>query len=85
MNIDYKEHQLYMSWCINNGIKIYAEPISNIEYRLIIEYVNGKKIISKKNYKIKPTKNEEIWYDVIYNLYKVLYFKHNIELNNNNN
>lgn len=77
MNIDYKEHQLYMSWCINNGIIIYPEPISNIEYKLIVEYKNGKKIVSKKNYKINPKKNDEFWYNVIYDLYKILFLKYN--------
>jgi len=76
MNIDYKEHQLYMGWCINNGIKIYPEPISNIEYRLIVEYRNGKKTVSKKNYKTNPKKNDEIWYNVIYDLYKILFLRY---------
>lgn len=71
-----KDHK-YMSWCISKGVKIYPEPISRTHYRIVIEYNNGKKDYSKKEYRKNPSKKDENWSKKIYELYKLIYNKNN--------
>ena len=60
-------------WCLENGYKIYPEPLPGcvgrcVKFNLVVDYKGGKK---------KGTKvyNDKEWSDAIWSIYKFLYDK----------
>jgi hypothetical protein len=60
-------------WCLENGYKIYPEPLPGcvgrcVKFNLVVDY----KGVKKKGTKVY---NDKEWSDAIWNIYKFLYDK----------
>lgn len=66
----------YMTWCNENGLKIYPIPQITGDYKLAVSKLkNGRWIenIGQKTYSKKPRIGEEKWWNVIDKLYRHYY------------
>ena len=77
-NIKDKEQYKAQSWCFKNDIYAYPVPTTKeiAYYKIIVSY-KGQKLAGTIEYKVKPSKNEVKWYEVIFRIYISYYNKLN--------
>lgn len=61
------------SWCLRNGVLIYAVPLSNTKVKIVIDYkgeiIHGKEEYASKNFKV----GDKRWWTKISELYIYYY------------